>query len=67
MVVKVTCHNKKWYYFSSKLISNLGSGGKLVTYSAKGSVRRAMQTVGFTVERLSGPPGKREMLRATKN
>lgn len=41
-------------------------GGILVTYSAKGSVRRAMQSVGFTVERLPGPPGKREMLRATK-
>lgn len=40
--------------------------GILVTYSAKGSVRRAMQAVGFTVERLPGPPGKREMLRATK-
>jgi len=41
--------------------------GILVTYSAKGSVRRALQEVGFSVERLSGPPGKREMLRATKN
>lgn len=41
--------------------------GVLVTYSAKGSVRRAMQTVGFIVERLEGPPGKREMLRATKS
>lgn len=41
--------------------------GVLVTYSAKGSVRRAMQDVGFTVERLPGPPGKREMLRATKH
>lgn len=40
--------------------------GVLVTYSAKGSVRRAMQAVGFTVERLEGPPGKREMLRASK-
>ncbi len=40
--------------------------GVLVTYSAKGSVRRAMQAVGFTVKRLEGPPGKREMLRATK-
>jgi tRNA U34 5-methylaminomethyl-2-thiouridine-forming methyltransferase MnmC len=40
--------------------------GVLVTYSAKGSVRRAMQKVGFTVERLEGPPGKREMLRACK-
>ena len=41
--------------------------GILVTYCAKGSVRRAMQEVGFKVERLDGPPGKREMLRATKN
>lgn len=44
----------------------LYSGGILVTYAAKGSVRRAMQAVGFTVERLPGPPGKREMLRVTK-
>ena len=41
--------------------------GVLVTYAAKGSVRRAMQAVGFTVERLPGPPGKREMLRAVKH
>lgn len=39
----------------------------LVTYAAKGSVRRALQKTGFTVERLEGPPGKREMLRALKN
>jgi tRNA U34 5-methylaminomethyl-2-thiouridine-forming methyltransferase MnmC len=42
------------------------SNSVLVTYSAKGSVRRAMQAVGFNVERLPGPPGKREMLRAIK-
>lgn len=40
--------------------------GYLVTYAAKGSVRRAMLSVGFLVERLPGPPGKREMLRARK-
>ena len=40
--------------------------GVLVTYAAKGSVRRAMQAVGFSVEKLPGPPGKREMLRAIK-
>ena len=45
----------------------LKPNGVLVTYSAKGSVRRAMQAVGFGVERLPGPPGKREMLRATKH
>lgn len=44
----------------------LKENGILVTYSAKGSVRRAMQAVGFAVERLPGPPGKREMLRAKK-
>ncbi|NVJ89369.1 MAG: tRNA (5-methylaminomethyl-2-thiouridine)(34)-methyltransferase MnmD [Flavobacteriaceae bacterium] len=49
-----------------KMFSALKSQGILVTYSAKGSVRRALQSVGFTVERLDGPPGKREMLRATK-
>ncbi len=50
-----------------KMYTALKTKGVLVTYSAKGSVRRAMQAVGFTVERLPGPPGKREMLRATKH
>ncbi len=49
-----------------KMFNALNNNGILVTYSAKGSVRRAMQAVGFTVERLPGPPGKREMLRAVK-
>lgn len=49
-----------------KMFEALKLGGVLVTYSAKGSVRRAMQAVGFFVERLPGPPGKREMLRAIK-
>lgn len=50
-----------------KMYRSLGQKGVLVTYSAKGSVRRALQAVGFEVERLPGPPGKREMLRATKD
>ncbi len=50
----------------TKMYDATKDGGVLVTYSAKGSVRRAMQTVGFRVERLPGPPGKREMLRALK-
>lgn len=49
-----------------KMFKALKSKGYLVTYSAKGSVRRAMQEIGFLVERLPGPPGKREMLRAQK-
>jgi len=48
------------------MYNTLQKNGVLVTYAAKGSVRRAMQAVGFTVERLQGPPGKREMLRAIK-
>jgi len=50
----------------AKMHTALKYQGVLVTYAAKGSVRRAMQAVGFVVERLQGPPGKREMLRATK-
>lgn len=49
-----------------KMYAALKKEGVLVTYSAKGSVRRAMESVGFVVERLPGPPGKREMLRAVK-
>ncbi|MBT8312087.1 MAG: tRNA (5-methylaminomethyl-2-thiouridine)(34)-methyltransferase MnmD [Flavobacteriaceae bacterium] len=49
-----------------KMYTALLPGGILVTYSAKGSVRRAMEQCGFQVERLAGPPGKREMLRAIK-
>lgn len=49
-----------------KMYSALKKRGILVTYSAKGSVRRNLQEVGFTVERLPGPLGKREMLRAVK-
>ena len=50
----------------TKMYTALKEEGVLVTYSAKGSVRRAMQAVGFIVERLPGPPGKREMLRGIK-
>ncbi len=49
-----------------KMHNSLKPGGILVTYCAKGSVRRAMLEVGLQVERLNGPPGKREMLRASK-
>lgn len=49
-----------------KMYKALKKGGYLVTYSSKGSVQRAMKTCGFQVEKLQGPPGKREMLRAKK-
>ena len=49
------------------LYNVLNEGGILTTYCAKGIVRRMLQTAGFKVERLPGPPGgKREILRATK-
>jgi tRNA U34 5-methylaminomethyl-2-thiouridine-forming methyltransferase MnmC len=44
----------------------LRPGGILVTYCAKGDVRRTMQAAGFKVERLKGPPGKLEIMRATR-
>ena len=50
------------------LYNVLNEGGILTTYCAKGVVRRMLQTAGFKVERLPGPPGgKREILRATKS
>ncbi len=49
-----------------KMFTVLKPNGVLVTYCAKGDVRRTMLASGFEVERLPGPPGKREMLRATK-
>ncbi|MGJ8666579.1 MAG: tRNA (5-methylaminomethyl-2-thiouridine)(34)-methyltransferase MnmD [Patiriisocius sp.] len=60
-------HPEMWEETAFATMYNaLKKGGILVTYAAKGSARRAMQAVGFKVERLPGPPGKREMLRATK-
>ncbi len=49
-----------------KMYKALKTNGVLVTYAASGNARRAMTAVGFSVERLPGPPRKREMLRATK-
>lgn len=50
----------------ARLYSAMNPGAVLTTYCAKGEVRRTMQSVGFAVERLPGPAGKREMLRAKK-
>ena len=51
----------------TKLFKSLQQHGVLVTYSAKGDVRRDLEKAGFTTERIPGPKGKREMLRATKS
>lgn len=49
-----------------KMFDALKDNGVLVTYAARGVVKRSMIEVGFTVEKLAGPPGKREMFRARK-
>lgn len=49
-----------------KMYKSLKMNGVLVTYAARGVVKRSMIEVGFEVEKLEGPPGKREMFRARK-
>ncbi len=49
-----------------KMYLMLKKDGVLVTYCAKGSFKRDLKSLGFTVEALPGPPGKREMTRARK-
>ena len=48
------------------LYNSMKSEGVFVTYCAKGQVKRDLKAVGFEVETLPGPPGKREMTRAIK-
>lgn len=50
-----------------EMISNkMSVNGLLTTYSSKGSVRRILQELGFSIEKKQGPPGKREMINAVK-
>ena len=49
-----------------KCFAMLAEGGVLTTYCAKGYVKRNMQEAGFRIEKVPGPPGKREMLVAFK-
>lgn len=49
-----------------KLFAKMVKGAVLVTYCAKGTVRRNLFETGFKVERLPGPKRKREMLRGLK-
>jgi len=50
-----------------KIALAMKSGGILTTYSSKGIVKRALKAAGFKIEKLPGPPGKREILRAVKS
>ncbi|MCH5720354.1 MnmC family methyltransferase [Niabella hibiscisoli] len=49
-----------------KLLNALQPGGVMVTYCSKTIVRRALEAAGFVVEKIPGPWGKREIVRATR-
>lgn len=53
-------------YIFRNIYSITAPNGILVTYSAKGEVRRLLSAIGFEMERLPGPPGKNQMLRGIK-
>jgi len=55
------------YEIIEKCYNMLNPNGIFVTYSAKGQLKRDLKQVGFSVESLPGPPGKFEMVRATRN
>lgn len=50
----------------TKMFEALKTGGILVTYACRGPIKNAMKKAGFQIEKLAGPPGKREMLRGWK-
>ena len=51
----------------ARMYQSLQPEGVLVTYAARSPIKRAMAAAGFRVEKLAGPPGKREMFRAWKS
>jgi len=61
---------KQPYLWETKIFLQLAQHcspmAKIVTYCAKGVVRRSLIEAGYIAERIPGPPGKREMLRGTK-
>lgn len=62
-----TAQPELWEHAIFEIMYNaLKPSGVLTTYCAKGVVKRTMKAVGFKVEKLPGPPGKREMTRAIK-
>ncbi len=50
----------------SQIATRMSVGAKLLTYSAKGVVKRALREAGLEVKRLEGALGKHNMLLATK-
>jgi tRNA U34 5-methylaminomethyl-2-thiouridine-forming methyltransferase MnmC len=49
-----------------KVVDAMKLNGIFVTYCAKGQLKRDLKELGLSVETLPGPPGKKEMVRATK-
>jgi len=49
-----------------KIYDMMNEGGILTTYSSKGEIKRRFENCGFHVEKIPGPPGKREMFRCLK-
>ncbi len=59
--------SEMWTYEILKKVTEvLSPGGVWVTYCAKGQVKRDLASLGLKVETLDGPPGKKEMIRASK-
>ncbi len=54
------------YAVMDQLQQLMKEGAIFVTYSAKGQLKRDLRSLGLKVESLAGPPGKAEMIRATK-
>jgi tRNA U34 5-methylaminomethyl-2-thiouridine-forming methyltransferase MnmC len=50
----------------NKIAEITSSGSVLTSYTSKGEIRRRLQNAGFMVEKLPGPPGKREFIRAIR-
>ncbi|HKK63975.1 MAG TPA: MnmC family methyltransferase, partial [Bacteroidales bacterium] len=48
-----------------KIADHCVNGAVLTTYSSKGIVKRALKDAGFSIEKIPGPPGKREFIRAS--
>ena len=62
------CQEELWTVeIFSHIVRFLNPGAVLVSYCAKGDFKRALLAAGFDIEKIPGPPGKREMIRATYN
>ncbi len=49
-----------------KIFKAMSPGGILTTYCSKSAVRKKLTSIGFQVQKLPGPPGKREIIRVVK-